>query len=65
MSVKVDSDITANARAKLERLQKWSKYHSFFNADAVDAFRKIEGTAFAGTLLKYKKILDDADKTFL
>lgn len=52
MSAKVDSDIAANARAKLERLQKSSKYRSFFNVDAIDAFSKVEGTAFAGVSLK-------------
>ncbi|MFJ3366597.1 hypothetical protein [Pseudomonas sp. NPDC086251] len=59
MSAKVDSDTAATARAKLERLQKSSKYRSFFNVDAVDAFSKVEGTAFAGNPLKFTKILSD------
>ena len=59
MRAKVDNDTVATARAKLERLQKSSKYRSFFNVDAVDAFSKVEGTAFAGTPLKYTKILSD------
>jgi len=32
MSAKVVSDIAANARAKLERLQKSSKYRSFLTS---------------------------------
>lgn len=59
MSAKVDTDIAANARAKLERLQKSSKYHSFFNVDAIDAFSKVEGAAFAGVPLKRTKAFDD------
>ncbi|MGL6244291.1 hypothetical protein [Pseudomonas sp.] len=59
MSAEVDSDIAANARAKLERLQKSSKYRSFFNVDAIDAFSKVEGTAFAGVPLKRAKVFDD------
>ena len=56
MRAKVDNDTVATARAKLERLQKSSKYRSFFNVDAVDAFSKVEGTAFAGTPLKLSLI---------
>jgi len=59
MSAKVDSDIVANARAKLERLQKSSKYRSFFTVDAIDAFSKVEGTAFAGVPLIRTKMFDD------
>jgi hypothetical protein len=59
MSAKVDSNIAANARAKLERLQKSSKYRSFFNVDAIDAFSKVEGTAFAGMPLTRTKDLGD------
>ena len=59
MSAKVESDIAANARAKLERLQKSSKYRSFFNVDAIDAFSKVEGSAFAGMDLKRTKDLGD------
>ena len=59
MSAKVDSEIAANARAKLERLQKSSKYRSFFNGDAIDAFSKVEGSAFAGMPLMRTKILVD------
>ncbi|KII37176.1 hypothetical protein NL64_01945 [Pseudomonas fluorescens] len=59
MSSKSTSDTVANARAKLERLQKTSKYRSFFNVDAVDVFSKVEGTAFAGMPLKRAGNLDD------
>ncbi|WP_081489883.1 hypothetical protein [Pseudomonas sp. R62] len=59
MSAKANSDIVATARAKLERLQKSSKYRSFFNVDAIDAFSKVEGTAFAGMPLKLTKNLGD------
>jgi hypothetical protein len=59
MSSKVNSDIAAKARAKLERLQKSTKYRSFFSVDAIDAFTKIEGTAFAGVPLKRMKDCDD------
>ena len=59
MSAKANSDIVATARAKLERLQKSSKYRSFFNVDAIDAFSKVEGTAFAGMPLKRTRNLGD------
>jgi hypothetical protein len=59
MSAKVGSDILANARAKLESLQKSSKYRSFFDVDAIDAFSKVEGTAYAGAPLKGTKALED------
>lgn len=59
MSAKFDSDIAANARAKLERLHRSSKYRSFFNVDAIAAFSKVEGTAFAGMPLKRTKDLGD------
>lgn len=46
--MKINSNVKDEARAKLVRLQKSSKYHSFFNAAAIDAFTKVEGSAFAG-----------------
>jgi len=42
----------AVARAKLERLQRSSKYKSFFDAPAIEAFSKVEDSAFAGKSLK-------------
>lgn len=46
--MKFNSNIKDQALAKLLRLQKSSKYRSFFNAAAIDAFTKVEGSAFAG-----------------
>ena len=46
--MKINSHVKDEARAKLVRLQKSSKYRSFFNAAAIDAFTKVEGSAFAG-----------------
>lgn len=46
--MKISSKVKDEARAKLLRLQKSSKYRSFFNAAAIDAFAKVEGSAFAG-----------------
>ncbi|MNP74562.1 hypothetical protein D3C76_1714590 [compost metagenome] len=46
--MKTTSNVKGEARAKLVRLQKSSKYRSFFNAAAIDAFTKVEGSAFAG-----------------
>ncbi|MCF5372006.1 hypothetical protein [Pseudomonas syringae] len=52
MTTKVNSSVKAQARAKLTRLQKSPKYRSFFDAAAIDAFSKIEGSAFAGKSIK-------------
>ncbi|MNF58271.1 hypothetical protein D3C84_398220 [compost metagenome] len=52
MTTKINGNIKAVARAKLARLQKSSKYHSFFNPAAIDAFTKVERSAFAGKSLK-------------
>lgn len=46
--MKINSNVKDEARAKLTRLQKSPKYRSFFNAAAIDAFTKVEGSAFAG-----------------
>ncbi|MDH2076904.1 hypothetical protein [Pseudomonas atacamensis] len=59
MSAEVGNDVAANARAKLERLQRSSKYRSFFNVDAIDAFSKVEGAAYAGVSLKRSKVFND------
>lgn len=42
------TNVKGEALAKLVRLQKSSKYRSFFNAAAIDAFTRVEGSAFAG-----------------
>lgn len=52
MTTEVNQKAKAEARAKLDRLQKSPKFKSFFNADAIDAFSDIEGSAFAGKSLK-------------
>jgi hypothetical protein len=46
--MKITSNVKGEALAKLVRLQKSSKYCSFFNAAAIDAFTNVEGSAFAG-----------------
>jgi hypothetical protein len=48
MTTKANNRVKAQARAKLARLQKSPRYRSFFNAAAIDAFTKVEGSAFAG-----------------
>jgi hypothetical protein len=59
MTTKVNSTtVKAAARAKLERLQRSSKYHSFFDVAAIEAFSKVEGSAFAGKSLKRGKTDD-------
>ncbi|MNP83197.1 hypothetical protein D3C76_1820760 [compost metagenome] len=45
--MKITSNVKAEALAKLVRLQKSTKYRSFFNAAPIDAFAKVEGSAFA------------------
>lgn len=52
MTATVASKAKADARAKLTRLQSSSTYRSFYNQEAVEAFAKVEGTAFAGKPLK-------------
>lgn len=46
--MKINSNVKGEARAKLVLLQKSYKYRSFFNVAAIDAFAKVEGSAFAG-----------------
>lgn len=48
MTNRANSSVKAEARAKLARLKKSPRYRSFFNAAAIDAFTKVEGSAFAG-----------------
>lgn len=52
MTPDIKPDHKAAALAKLARLQKSPNYRSFFDADAIEAFAKVEGSAFAGTSLK-------------
>lgn len=59
MTPDIKPDHKAAALAKLARLQKSPNYRSFFDADAIEAFAKVEGSAFAGTSLK--KLESDTD----
>jgi hypothetical protein len=59
MTTKVNSNnVKAAAKAKLVRLQSSSKYNSFFDVAAIEAFSKVEGSAFAGKSLKRGKTDD-------
>jgi hypothetical protein len=59
MTTKVNStNVKAVARAKLERMQKSTKFRSFFDVAAIEAFSKVEGSAFAGKSLKRGKTDD-------
>lgn len=58
-----DGDFSANvarykaiADEKLARLRKCAQYQSFFTQDAIEAFAKIEGSAFAGRPMKRNKV---------
>lgn len=58
MTTKVNSNLKAQAKARLERLHKSPKYRSFFTDAAIDAFSKVEGSAFAGKSIK-RTVSDD------
>ncbi|CRM80097.1 hypothetical protein [Pseudomonas sp. 37 R 15] len=62
MHNKIDISIVADARTKLERIQKSPNYHSFFNGNAIDAFSKVEGSAFAGSSRKRTKLNDQPQR---
>lgn len=47
MTAKVNP-MKAKARAKIARLKRSPKYRTFFNAEAIQEFVKVEGSAFAG-----------------
>lgn len=51
--------VKAEAIAKIARLQRSPKYRSFFNADAIEDFNKVEGTAFAGKSFKRSMVVDN------
>ncbi len=42
------SKIRSDAIDKIRRLQRSPRYHSFFNAEAIEAFNNIESSALAG-----------------
>ncbi|MBF8644041.1 hypothetical protein [Pseudomonas pudica] len=48
MNTKVNSIL----KAKLDRLHQSPKYRSFFNDAVIDAFSKVEASAFAGKSIK-------------
>lgn len=52
MITKANSHVKDEARARLARLQKSPRYQSFFTVAAIDAFAKVEASAFAGTSCK-------------
>ena len=45
---KPNAQAAAEARETLKRLQQASSYRSFFSDEAIEAFSKVEGSAFAG-----------------
>lgn len=48
MKTTENEDVKAAARAKLNKIQKSAGYKSFFNDAAIEAFSRVEATAFAG-----------------
>lgn len=52
MTTEVNSILKDKAKAKLDRLHKSPKYNSLFNDAAIDAFSKVEASAFAGKSIK-------------
>nr|WP_192963433.1 hypothetical protein [Pseudomonas fluorescens]CEK42267.1 hypothetical protein PQBR57_0314 [Pseudomonas fluorescens SBW25] len=52
MTTKVNRTVKDQAKAKLSRLHKSANYRSFFDAAAIEAFSKVEGSAFAGKSIK-------------
>lgn len=65
MTTKLNSTVKAQAKAKakLTRLPKSPKYRSFFDATAIDAFSKVESSAFAGKSMK-RVVGDDLSPRF-
>lgn len=45
---KPNADAVAQARARLERLHQARNHKSFFSDEAIEAFSKVEDSAFAG-----------------
>lgn len=54
MKTKENEDVKAAARAKLNKIQQSTGYKSFFNDAAIEAFSRVEATAFAGRPLSGK-----------
>lgn len=49
MNTKEIEKVKAAARAKLRKIQQSTGYKSFFNDPAIEAFGRVEATAFAGS----------------
>lgn len=62
MTLDANHDFTAAALAKLARLQASPNFKNFCTADAIEAFAKVPGSAFAGKLLKKQASELDAAK---
>ena len=54
MNTKESEKVKAAARAKLRKIQQSTGYKSFFNDPAIEAFGRVETTAFAGRPLSGK-----------
>lgn len=51
MKSKVKSDLHSTARAKIMRIQRSSRYHSFLTPESIEAFGRVKSSAFAGKSL--------------
>jgi len=49
MTAEECDQVKAMAAAKLRKIQQSPGYKSFFDEPAIEAFRRVESTAFAGT----------------
>jgi hypothetical protein len=54
MKTKDSENVKAAALAKLKRIQQSTGYRSFFNESAIEAFGRVEASAFAGRPLSGK-----------
>lgn len=54
MKTTESEDVKVAARAKLKKIQQSAAYKSFFNDAAIEAFSRVEATAFAGRPLSSK-----------
>lgn len=54
MNIKESEKVKAAAREKLKKVQQSTGYKSFFNDSAIEAFGRVEATAFAGKPLSGK-----------
>jgi hypothetical protein len=54
MTTKENDAVKAAARMKLKRIQQSPGYKSFFDETAIEAFCRVDATAFAGKPLNRK-----------